>query len=213
MVDEPAAAPLPVDELAQRAQRLKRRQRHRRSILAGLVTTAVVVVAGSLATRDTPAQVTTADSTAEHLPASSPSTTDPPTPTTRPTTPTTAAEPAGPTSSSTPGTTGTPRTSPTTGTSTEAESGSDGPIVETPGVDATLTVTSSWDGGRCVEIRVENTTESSVTWTVSYDPGATIDTTWNAVVGDDGHTFTGESWNASLSPGEWTTFGVCAGQA
>lgn len=137
----------------------------------------------------------------------------PPPPTTPgPTTPTTAPAPA-PSPDPTPSPS--PSPSPTTAPTTPPPSGED-PWSPVAGVVTTLTTTASWDAGRCVEIRVENTGATSTSWEVHYTPGGEIASLWNAAGeeqqhdGHEGHTaFTGEDWNERLTPGKWTTFGMC----
>ena len=78
------------------------------------------------------------------------------------------------------------------------------------------TTTSAWDGGRCTELRVSNTTARALSWEVHLRPMGKITSLWNATAteqhhaGHDGHlAFVGESWNARLAGGTWTTFGMC----
>jgi chitin-binding protein len=139
-------------------------------------------------------------------PSSSPS--DPPT-TAAPTAPTTA-----------PATTAPPATDPAQGTpdmpdTPDVPSG-DEPFSPVTGIVTTATTTADWDGGRCVEIRVENTTAAALGWEVHYAPGGDIASLWNATGeeqhhdGHEGHmAFVGEDWNARLPAGRWTTFGMC----
>jgi cellulase/cellobiase CelA1 len=83
-------------------------------------------------------------------------------------------------------------------------------------VVATATTTASWDRGRCVEIRVANTSADALSWEVHYAPGGRIATLWNASGeeqhhdGHEGHTgFVGDDWNERLDAGASTTFGMC----
>jgi hypothetical protein len=206
LVDEPARERLPVAELAERATTRARRLRlRRRRALAGLATVAVVALGGSLAARDDdPDRVTTvhgaevtpsttterdAPSTTSTLPGEGPAPpgTPPPGPTTRDA-PVDPGDPGGP-----------------------ADPG-DGPTSADPALVVTETTTSDWDGGHCVELRVENTGDAPVAWTVELTPVGAIETLWNArIVAEDGArtTFAGEDWNATLAPRSWTTFGTC----
>jgi cellulase/cellobiase CelA1 len=84
------------------------------------------------------------------------------------------------------------------------------------GIVTTARTTASWEGGRCVEIRVENTTTAALGWEVHYAPGGAIASLWNATgeaqhhEGHQGHmAFLGEDWNQRLDAGRWTTFGMC----
>jgi len=179
MVDQPARAPLPVGDLAQRA---RRHQLRRRSAVAALALVAVVGIAGALAVQDSPSRVTTTNAPP---PAATPD----------------APSPSEPTPSVT--------TSPAPALVPEAEPTTPPSPSTDEGIVTTVTTTSSWDRGHCVEVRVENTTATPVTWEVSYTPAGTVATLWNARTSTDGTTFTGEPWNATLAPTEWTTFGIC----
>jgi cellulase/cellobiase CelA1 len=84
------------------------------------------------------------------------------------------------------------------------------------GITATERITAQWEGGRCLEIRVENTTSAPLSWEVHYLPGGTIASLWNASgeeqnhEGHEGHmSFIGADWNERLPAGQWTTFGMC----
>ena len=188
LVDEPATERRPVAELAERADQARRRRVRRRSTAAGLAAaTVVAVVAGSLVTRDDPAQVTTTDAPSSTVDAPAPSTTGAPASTT-----TVAPAPPNPT------TTAAPVPPPTEGPASE--------------LAVSETTTSSWDRGHCVQVRVENTTGAPVEWSIEHPVDGGIATIWNArVVADDGAvaTFAGDDWNATLAPAEWTTFGLC----
>jgi chitin-binding protein len=154
-----------------------------------------------------------------------------PTPTTTtapPPTPTSTAppttDPSGPTTTTAPPSTDPPSTTappaPTT-TATPAPDPDDPPSGEEPfspvaGVTATERNTAEWDGGRCLEIRVENTTSVALSWEVHYVPGGRLASLWNATgeeqhhEGHEGHmSFIGEGWNERLAAGAWTTFGMC----
>lgn len=127
-----------------------------------------------------------------------------------PTTPTTAPEHEHP---SPPPTSPPPAPAPAPG---DDPSSGEEPFSPVAGVVATATTTASWDRGRCVEIRVDNTSAAALSWEVHYAPGGRIATLWNASGeeqhhdGHDGHTaFIGDDWNARLSAGQSTTFGMC----
>jgi len=90
------------------------------------------------------------------------------------------------------------------------------PFSPVAGIKATATTTASWDHGRCVEIRVDNTSARTLSWEVHYAPEGDIATLWNATdeaqhhQGHEGHVaFIGEDWNERLPAGQWTTFGMC----
>jgi len=138
-------------------------------------------------------------------------------PTTAPpaTSPPTTAPPSVPT-------TAPPATTPTTTTpSTPAPPAGDPPSGEEPfspvaGITTTARTTAEWDQGRCLEIRVENTSGAPLGWEVHYAPGGTIASLWNATgeeqshEGHEGHmAFVGEDWNSRLPAGRWTSFGMC----
>ena len=132
---------------------------------------------------------------------SAPPTTTPVPPTTAPAPPTT--EPAGPPTTS-------PPAPPTT-----VPSG-DEPFSPVYGVTATAIATAEWDGGRCVEVRVTNTTAGPLGWEVHYRPGGRVTSLWNATgeerehEGHEGHVaYVGEDWNERLAAGASTSFGMC----
>lgn len=145
-------------------------------------------------------------------------------PSTAPAPPTTTAPPttAAPTEPSAPPTTAAPQPPATTtpdptdpAEPAEPPSG-DEPFSPVAGIATGERVTAEWDGGRCVEIRVENTTAGSLGWEVHYVPGGEIATLWNATgeeqhhEGHAGHVaFIGEDWNERVPAGRWTTFGMC----
>ena len=148
-------------------------------------------------------------------PVTPPSTTPAPSVTTAP--PATTSPPA---TTNPPATTVLPTTQPPV-TTMPAPPTDDPPSGEEPfspvaGIVTTATTTASWDTGRCVEIRVENTSAAPLSWEVHYAPDGDIATLWNATgeeqhhEGHAGHVaFIGEGWNERLPAGRWTTFGMC----
>jgi hypothetical protein len=146
-------------------------------------------------------------------------------PVTPPVTPPTTAPPATspPTTTVPPSAPTVPTTAPpaTTPSTTPAPPAGDPPSGEEPfspvaGIATTARTTAEWDGGRCLEIRVENTSGAPLGWEVHYAPGGTIASLWNATgeeqshEGHEGHmAFVGEDWNSRLPAGRWTSFGMC----
>jgi chitin-binding protein len=140
------------------------------------------------------------------------------TPTTQAPEPTTTAPPAtDPPGTDPPGTTAppTPTTAPPAPDPDNPPSGEE-PFSPVAGITATERITAQWEGGRCLEIRVENTTSAPLSWEVHYLPGGTIASLWNASgeeqnhEGHEGHmSFIGADWNERLPAGQWTTFGMC----
>jgi cellulase/cellobiase CelA1 len=122
-----------------------------------------------------------------------------------PTTSVPSSDPAGDGSGPTAATTVT--TTATTAPATEST------VATTPGVDISLTTTSEWDSGYCVQVRVDNPGPDPVTWRVELDLGGALESVWAATrEPSDGGTlvFTGEpGYNDTLEPGSWTTFGMC----
>lgn len=117
------------------------------------------------------------------------------------------------TPSTTPSSTTTPphHPEPTTTTTTRPadEEGPSSPVAD---IVTTETTTAAWDGGRCVELRVENQGSKATSWEVYYTPGGDIAALWNASDEGSHHdhiAFVGEDWNERLDPSEWTTFGMC----
>lgn len=143
------------------------------------------------------------------------STPTPPTP--PPVPPTTAPPPApSPSTTSAPPTTPSPTPPPTDPPAPgEVPDGSE-PFSPVAGIATSLRTTASWDTGRCLEVRVENTTPGPLGWEVHLAPGGRIASLWNASSeaqdheGHEGHVaFVGDDWNERLAPGHWTTFGMC----
>jgi chitin-binding protein len=158
-------------------------------------------------------------------PPTTPPTTPPPT---TPAPPTTAAPPgttvpAPPTTVAPPGTTVpsppttvAPPTTPAPPTPPTTVPDGDEPFSPVMGIGTTATTTASWEGGRCVEVRVENTTGGTLGWEVHYRPGGDVASLWNATGeeqshdGHEGHVaYVGEDWNERLAAGASTTFGMC----
>jgi cellulase/cellobiase CelA1 len=170
----------------------------------------VTIVGGSGATP--PTTVAPPPPTAPVPPTTAPSTTAPPAP------PTTPGAPLPPTTGPTPPTTVPPPTTPDAPAPPPTVEPPDGdePFSPVAGLRTTATTTASWDGGRCVEVRVDNVSGAALGWEVHYRPGGDVTTLWNATGeevdhdGHDGHTaFVGEDWNERLAAGAWTTFGMC----
>ena len=170
-----------------------------------------ITVGGGGAAPTTPPPTTPPGTT----PPTPPTTTSPAPTTVPPTPPTTHEHPAPPTTVAPPPTTappGEPGPGPDPG---EVPSG-EGPFSPVAGIVTTATTTASWDRGRCLEVRVENTSGAPLSWEVHYAPGGDIATLWNASAeeqdhqGHEGHmAFVGADWNERLAPGRWTTFGMC----
>ncbi|HYD09581.1 MAG TPA: lytic polysaccharide monooxygenase [Acidimicrobiales bacterium] len=106
-------------------------------------------------------------------------------------------------------------TSPVPTTTTTVPSG-DEPFSPVAGVTVSSTTTSSWQGGRCVEHRVTNTTAEPRSWEVHLRPKGKITSLWNATsieqhhAGHEGHAaFIGADWNATIAAKSATTFGMC----
>ncbi|HEV7762068.1 MAG TPA: lytic polysaccharide monooxygenase [Acidimicrobiales bacterium] len=149
-------------------------------------------------------------------PPTAPSTppTAPPTPTTAPPAPPVPTAPPAPATPPAPTTTA-PAPAASTPPATDPPSG-DEPFSPVAGIVTTARTTAEWEGGRCVEIRVENTSAAPLSWEAHYAPGGDIASLWNATSeeqhheGHEGHmAFLGEDWNQRLDAGRWTTFGMC----
>jgi chitin-binding protein len=145
-------------------------------------------------------------------PVAPPTTTAPP-PTAAPPTTTTTAPPASTTTN--PTTTAPPATT-TTAPSTPPPDGppsGEEPFSPVAGIVTAARTTAEWDGGRCVEVTVENTSTAPLTWEVHYAPGGEIATLWSATGEEQDHeghvAFVGEAWNERLAAGRWTAFGMC----
>jgi cellulase/cellobiase CelA1 len=61
---------------------------------------------------------------------------------------------------------------------------------------------------------VTNISGEALTWEITLDVPGTINSMWNAEQFPTGNgdeiTFSGVSWNASISPGQTADFGFCA---
>jgi cellulase/cellobiase CelA1 len=70
---------------------------------------------------------------------------------------------------------------------------------------------NSWDTGFCVNAEVTNEGDETATWEVSATISGDITSIWNAETWLEGEesVFVGVEWNATLAPGETTTFGFC----
>ncbi len=97
--------------------------------------------------------------------------------------------------------------------------GGENPGGENPGggtatgsIAATLTVVSDWGSGYTANVNLKNTGTAPVTgWTVSFDLDDPITTFWSAKGGTRSGskvTFTNESWNGVIAPGQTVTFGI-----
>ena len=155
-------------------------------------------------------------------PAPTTPTTSPPAPTTVPPGPTTTHAHPAPTTTSPPvptttvPTTPAPTEPPTPGGPGSEVPDGDEPFSPVAGITATATTTAEWDRGRCVEVKVTNTSAAPLSWEVHFRPGGDIATLWNATGeeqdhgGHEGHVaFVGDDWNERLAAGRWTTFGMC----
>lgn len=77
----------------------------------------------------------------------------------------------------------------------------------------TLVVQNDWGAGYCADIVVENLSPADLTWQIEAEIEGTMNSLWNAV--DTPTTgnwvqFVGVSWNATIPPGQTTSFGFCA---
>lgn len=82
-------------------------------------------------------------------------------------------------------------------------------ITSGPG-EATLTVDNNWGAGYCASVSVANNGSSDITsWTVELDfNGSVVNNLWNGNL--SGNSVTPEVYNATVSPGNSTSFGFCA---
>lgn len=85
------------------------------------------------------------------------------------------------------------------------------------GIEAVVTVSSSWQGGYCANVTVANKgTTATRSWTGILDlAGGTLASSWNVNLAGTGNTrtFTPISWAAQLQPAASTSFGFCANSA
>jgi cellulase/cellobiase CelA1 len=76
----------------------------------------------------------------------------------------------------------------------------------------TWEVTSSWTGGWCADVVVENTGSAPLVWSVVAELGGPLDSWWSSEATPLGPRvrFAGEWWNLDLPAGASTDFGFCA---
>ena len=69
-----------------------------------------------------------------------------------------------------------------------------------------------WGTGWCGYGTVTNHGSEPATWEARVDASGTLNNYWSSTVTVEGDTwvFTGNTWNATLDPGETVTFGWCA---
>lgn len=84
----------------------------------------------------------------------------------------------------------------------------------TQGLATSISTTSAWEDGYCIQVDVDNDTADGSAWQVVLELGGTINTTWNAdAVASDRpgvFVFTGlADFNVDLAPGSMTSFGTC----
>ncbi len=83
-----------------------------------------------------------------------------------------------------------------------------------PELHVSWTVTSSWSGGWCADVVVENPADRTVAWSLVAELGGSLDSWWSAQAAPLGSRvrFEGEWWNLELAAGEATDFGFCVGR-
>jgi hypothetical protein len=81
-------------------------------------------------------------------------------------------------------------------------------------LSATVSVTSAWSNGYCVDVVVSNpSSKPTTTWTVKLAlQDSSVYTNWSANFSYDGSRLTATplAWNNVIQPGSTTTFGFCA---
>ena len=106
-----------------------------------------------------------------------------------------------PTTSASPKPTATPTATPTVS-----------PTGTTGTVKATATISSDWGSGFCADVAVATTSSAAVRWSVAQPIAGTVNSVWNAVASGTGAsaTFSGATWNSTVSSTAPTSFGYCA---
>ena len=89
------------------------------------------------------------------------------------------------------------------------------PSTSTPtssGVLATSKVTTDWGTGFCANVDVSTTSTAPITWSVAQPIAGKISSAWNSTTGivAGKTTFTGATWNTTVSASSPTSFGYCA---
>lgn len=79
------------------------------------------------------------------------------------------------------------------------------------GLQLTTITNNDWGTGYCKEIRVTNTNNFVIDWSVKIPVEGTVTSLWSAVYTQSGNEITvgGASWNDHLQPGANTSFGFC----
>ena len=95
-----------------------------------------------------------------------------------------------------------------------ADTPSDIPNPGAPSLSATVIETESWEGGRCIEVRLRNDgTRTTESWRVGLAaPNSTVTQTWNGII-EPGSSYSIASlsadWNRRIAPGGSVAFGLC----
>ncbi len=106
-----------------------------------------------------------------------------------------------PTASATPTASSTPSASPSTTSTAPA-----GAAV------ATARISSDWGSGFCADVSVTTGSVSPIRWTVAQPVAGTVSSVWNATTVAPA-SFSGASWNPTVSASSPTSFGYCANRA
>lgn len=79
-------------------------------------------------------------------------------------------------------------------------------------IELTVEVSNSWTSGYCADVGVVNNGDEALAWEAEAEIDGIIYSIWSAEHEQDGSVvvFSGVSWNATLEPGEETSFGFCA---
>lgn len=80
------------------------------------------------------------------------------------------------------------------------------------GLDIDLVEASRWNSGACFDVHVENASMGPIAWEVEIPLEGTLANIWSAQVSQNlvqSLVVHGLSWNATLAPGDTTSFGYC----
>lgn len=79
------------------------------------------------------------------------------------------------------------------------------------GLNVVTTTNNDWGSGYCKEMRVTNTNNFALDWSIKIPVEGNVTSLWNAVYTQNGNEITvgGTSWNDILQAGQATSFGFC----
>lgn len=79
-------------------------------------------------------------------------------------------------------------------------------------INAQVSTQSDWTNGYCRNIDINNTSQKTFSWSLSFDLNAPITNGWNGIFTQSNiqHSVTPDTWGINISPGGKYSFGFCA---